>query len=172
MTSVPSAIALQEGQPLPEFSLPAAVPQADGGITEATITTGSLHGRPVVLFVYPKDATSGCTIEACNFRDLYDEFQQAGVQVLGLSRDNVRSHIRFIQNQKLPYPLLADDGGATIRSWGLIANKTMYGKPVTKVLRTTVVVDARGVIRRVFTNVTPLGHARQVLDAIRADGLA
>jgi peroxiredoxin Q/BCP len=84
-----------------------------------------------------------------------------------VSRDNVRSHIRFIQNQNLPYPLLADQEQTLIRGWGLLVNKTMYGKPVTKVTRTTFVVDGEGIVRRVIEKVTPLGHAQEVLDLVR-----
>src|SRR5687768_12487887 len=93
----------QINQLLPDFSLPAAVPGLDGKITETTISNADSRGRPFVLFFYPKDATSGCTIEVCGFRDLYPQFEELGVAVLGVSRDTVRSHSRFIQNQNLPY---------------------------------------------------------------------
>lgn len=162
----------QPDQPVPDFSLPAALPGPDGGITETTISATALRGRPAVLFFYPKDATSGCTVEVCNFRDLHADFQESGVQIVGISRDSIRSHIRFIQSQSLPYPLAADIGGELIKAWGLLVHKTMYGKPVTKVLRTTFVLDGDGVVRRIYEQVTPLGHARQVLDDMRADGLA
>ncbi|MBV9864016.1 MAG: peroxiredoxin [Abitibacteriaceae bacterium] len=164
----PSTLVPQVGQPLPDFSLPMAMPNANGDISESTLTTQSARGQSLVLFFYPKDATSGCTIEVCGFRDLYPEFQKENVQVVGVSRDNIRSHIRFIQNQNLPYPLAADLGGELIKSWGLLVNKTMYGKPVTGVLRTTLLIDREGIVRHIFEKVTPLGHAQQVLDAVRA----
>jgi peroxiredoxin Q/BCP len=154
----------QVGQPLPNFSLHAVVPGADGSVTESTLSNTDFRGRPLVLFFYPKDATSGCTIEVCGFRDLYPEFHRLGVAIVGVSRDSIASHKRFIQNQDLPYPLLADREQEIIRGWGLLVNKTMYGKPVTGVLRNTLVVDSEGIVQRVFEKVTPLGHAQEVLE--------
>lgn len=157
----------QVGQPLPEFSLPAVVPDGMGVITEMTLSNKNFKGKPLVLFFYPRDATPGCTIEVCNFRDQHKEFVKAGVAVVGVSRDTVKSHIKFIQNQNLPYPLLADAGMEIIKSWGLLVNKTMYGKPVTGVARNTYIIDGKGVVRHVLEKVTPAGHARQVLDLLR-----
>ena len=120
-----------------------------------------------MLFFYPKDATPGCIIEVCNFRDLHEEFETLGVALVGVSRDKMGAHRRFIENQNLPYPLAADEGGKLIEKWGLLKQATMYGKPVTKVARTTFVADKNGVLRRVFENVTPAGHAAEVLDFVR-----
>lgn len=156
-------------QQLPTFSLPAAVPGPDGTI-EKTISTAALAGTPFVLFFYPRDNTSGCTVEACGFGELYPQFQELGVQVLGISRDTVRSHFGFIQKQNLPYPLLADLGAELIKDWGLLVNKTMYGKPVTGVARTTYYVDAEGTVRQIWEKVSPPGHPQAVLDFVR--GLA
>lgn len=162
MSSIPRL-----NQPLPDFSLPAAVPGTDGAIEETTITPADFRGRPLVLFFYPKDATCGCTIEVCGFRDLYGELQEVGAAIVGVSRDTVRSHRRFIENQNLPYPLAADPGATLIKAWGLLINGTMYGKPVTKVLRTTFVVDGAGVVREIYEKVAPAGHAQEVLEAVR-----
>lgn len=159
-------IKVEEGQPLPDFDLPAAIP-GESGMTGSTLSRADLRGKPFVLFVYPKDATSGCTVEACEFREQYSAFQQLGVEVLGLSRDTLSSHRRFIENQQLPYPLLADKEQIVVRGWGLLKDATMYGKPVTKVQRTTFLVDEAGVVRRIFTDVQPLGHAAAVLEAAR-----
>jgi len=158
----------QAGQPLPAFSQPATVPQVDGTVVETTLANADFKGRPLVLFFYPKDATPGCTIEVCGFRDLYPEFEKSGIQVVGVSRDTVRSHIRFTQNQQLPYPLLADPDQELVRGWDLIVNKKMYGKPVTGILRCTFVVDSQGIVRHVYEKVTPLGHAQEVLDLVRS----
>jgi peroxiredoxin Q/BCP len=157
----------QIGQAFPSFSLPAAIPN-HGEIEQTVLSSADFRGQPLVIFFYPKDATSGCTIEVCNFRDEYSGFQKLGAQVVGVSRDKIGAHVRFIQNQELPYPLLADAEQTLLRACGLIANKTMYGKPVTKVLRTTFLLDENGIIERVWENVTPLGHAREVLDSLRA----
>jgi peroxiredoxin Q/BCP len=157
----------QVGQKFPTFSLPAAIPE-QGEIRQTELSTADFKDKPLVIFFYPKDATSGCTIEVCNFRDEYSGFQQIGAQVVGVSRDKIGAHVRFIQNQSLPYPLLADSEQTLLRACGLIANKTMYGKPVTKVLRTTFLLDENGIVERIWENVTPLGHAREVLDYLRA----
>lgn len=150
------------GQPLPEISLP-AVRKQGAHFEESTVTNAALSGKPFVLFIYPKDATSGCTIEACQFADLYEDFQKIGIEVIGISRDKLSAHKRFITNQNLPYPLASDDGATVIKSWGLLVNKTMYGKPVTGVLRTTIFVDKNGIVRQVWEKVTPAGHAAEVL---------
>ncbi len=161
-----SETAPQVGSPLPEFSMLLAVPQADGSIAEATLTNTDFMGHPSVLFFYPRDNTPGCTIEVCGFRDLYAEFQKHGIAVIGVSRDTLRAHHKFIQSRNLPYPLAADIGAEVIKSWGLLVNKTMYGKPVTGVARTTYIIDAQGVVSHIFDKVSPLGHARKVLDLL------
>lgn len=152
----------QIGKPLPEFSLP-AVQKNEHGFDEITLSNNSLAGRSWVLFIYPKDATSGCTIEACQFGELYAEFQKTGVEVVGVSRDKLSAHKRFINSQNLPYPLASDEGASLIKSWDLLVNKTMYGKPVTGVLRTTFLVDKEGTVRQIWEKVTPAGHAADVL---------
>lgn len=158
---------LQIGQLFPQFTLPAAVPQSDS-VVEQTMSNDDLRGRTTVVFFYPRDATSGCTVEVCGFRDLYPEFEKLNVNVIGASRDTVSSHKRFIQSQNLPYPLLADKERVLIESLNLLVNKTMYGKPVTGVLRNTFVLDKEGNIARIFEKVTPLGHAQEVLDYVRS----
>lgn len=152
----------QSGKSLPDFSLPAVRKKGDF-FEEMTISNASLAGRAFVLFIYPKDATSGCTLEACQFADLYDKFQKIGVEVIGLSRDKISAHKRFITSQNLPYILASDEGAPLIKSWGLLVNKTMYGKPVTGVLRTTILVDQKGLVRQVWEKVTPACHAEDVL---------
>jgi peroxiredoxin Q/BCP len=153
----------QTGQKFPDFSSPVAWPDGE----QSTLSLAAFRGAPLVIFFYPKDATSGCTIEVCGFRDEYSGFQELGVQVLGVSRDKVSAHARFIQNQALPYPLLADPEQKLIRACDLLVNKTMYGKPVTKVLRTTFALDESGVVLKVWESVTPLGHAREVLSFLQ-----
>ncbi len=157
------------GFALPDFDLPVATPNSGSTAPRSsTLSNADLAGVPFVLFVYPKDATSGCTVEANEFRDLHHEFEELGVKILGLSRDNIRSHERFIEAQNLPYALLADKEQTVIRDWDLLQDAKMYGKAVTKVRRTTFLVDAKGIVRQVFENVQPPGHAREVLLAARA----
>lgn len=157
-----------EGQLLPSFNLPAVTPIADGTTSQITLSNADFAGSPWVLFVYPKDATSGCTIEVCEFREAFAEFDKLHVKLVGLSRDKLGAHHRFITNQNLPYPLLSDAEQSTLRSWGLIAHKTMYGKPVTKVLRTSFVMDEKNRVLKVFENVSPPGHAREVLEYLQS----
>ncbi|HEX8551623.1 MAG TPA: peroxiredoxin [Abditibacteriaceae bacterium] len=152
---------LQENSALPAFALPSTVD------SERTLTNAHFAGRAFVLFIYPKDATSGCTLEAQQFAALYPEFQKHGVEIVGLSRDALSAHRKFIAAQNLPFALLSDKEQTTLRAWDLIVNATMYGKPVTKVARTTIAVDAKGVVQRIWRNVTPAGHAQEVLDWVQ-----
>lgn len=152
------------GQPFPDFDLPVAIPQKDGEVVKSTFSLSQLRGAPAVIFFYPRDATPGCTIEVCGFRDAHPQFEELGVQLLGVSRDRISAHIRFIEKQELPYPLLADTERELIESCNLLKDATMYGKPVTKVLRTTFLLDENGVILKTFENVTPAGHAAEVLE--------
>lgn len=151
------------GEPIPHFSLPSVNFR---GVQE-TVSPESLLGKPFVLFVYPRDNTPGCTVESCNFRDLYLDFKELGVEVLGVSRDTIRTHQNFIKKSELPYPLLADDKRELIGGWGLIINAQMYGKDVTKTARTTYFVDAEGVVREIWEDVVPAGHAGAVLEFVR-----
>ena len=155
---------IQPLDPLPPFRLPAAFHDEK---TEKVLSNADFAGRPFVLFVYPRDATSGCTLEAQGFRDAFEEFENLGMMVVGLSRDKIGAHQRFIRNEALPYPLLADDGGKLLRSWGLLKDATMYGKSVTKVARTTFFVDEKGKIQKIWENVVPAGHAEAVLEWVR-----
>src|SRR5271156_6640966 len=130
------------------------------------VSLHSLAASPVVLFFYPRADTPGCTIESCGFRDAFEKFQKAGIVVLGISRDTVKAQKKFKDKYSLPYDLLADPDMVLIKRYDLLKDKTMYGKPVTGVERTTYVIapaDAKGKQRllHVFPKVTPQGHAEQ-----------
>lgn len=148
------------GEPVEDFTLP----DQDG----AEVTLSSFLGKPVVLFFYPRADTPGCTVEACGFRDQFAALEEAGVAVLGVSRDTVRAQKKFKDKYELPYTLLADKDQELIERWGLLKQKTMYGKPVTGVERTTYVVGADGRLLHVFANVKPQGHAEEVLALLQA----
>ena len=148
---------------VPEFELPAI----DWRGAQTTVSAQSLRGKPFVLFVYPRDNTPGCTVESCQFRDLWQEFREIGVEIVGVSRDSIRSHGNFIKKSELPFLLLSDEKRELIGAWGLIINAQMYGKDVTKTARMTYFVDATGVVREIWEDVVPLGHARAVLDFCR-----
>jgi len=122
--------------------------------------------HPVVLFFYPRADTPGCTIESCGFRDAFKKFQKAGIVVLGISRDTVKDQKKFKDKYDLPYDLLADPEMVLIKRYDLLRDKTMYGKPVTGVERTTYLISpdtGKGQrLLHVFPKVTPTGHAEEV----------
>ncbi|RIY03735.1 peroxiredoxin [Aureimonas flava] len=150
---------LTAGQAFPDFDLPAD----DGG----RVASGQLRGRPFVAFFYPKDDTSGCTLEALDFTALAPDFAAAGVPVYGVSPDPVDKHCRFRDKHGLAVPLLADTERTLLEAAGVWVQKSMYGKTYMGVERTTVLVDGEGVVRRVWPKVKVDGHAREVLDEAR-----
>lgn len=150
---------LSPGTPAPPFEL-----LSDSG---ATVRLADFKGRTVVLYFYPKDDTSGCTAEACEFRDHWRAVEQAGAVVLGVSPDGVASHSKFRKKFNLPFPLLADPDHAVAERYGVWGEKAMYGRKYFGIMRTTFVIDGKGRIARVFEKVKPKGHAAQVLEAVQ-----
>jgi thioredoxin-dependent peroxiredoxin len=138
------------------------------------ISLHDLKAHPVVLFFYPRADTPGCTIESCGFRDAFTQFKKAGITVLGISRDTVNAQKKFKDKYDLPYDLLADPDMVLIKRYDLLRDKTMYGKPVTGVERTTYVISAdtgKGQrLLHIFPKVTPEGHAEQVLTLLKDSG--
>ena len=136
-----------------------------------TVHLSDYRDHPVVLFFYPRADTPGCTLESCGFRDIFERFQKAGIVVLGISRDTVKDQKKFKDKYQLPYDLLADPDMIVIKRYGLLRDKTMYGKPVTGVERTTYLISAdTGDGQRllhVFPKVTPAGHAEEVFDLLQ-----
>ncbi len=118
---------------------------------------------PYVLYVYPADDTPGCTREACSFRDNYQAFKQAGVQVYGVSSDSVESHVKFRDKYNLPFPLLADPEHKLAEALGAWGEKNVYGKKSIGILRTTFVVGPDGTVQRVYPKVKPDEHATEIL---------
>jgi peroxiredoxin Q/BCP len=139
-----------------------------------TIHLSDYKKSPVVLFFYPRADTPGCTIESCGFRDAFEKFQKAGIVVLGISRDTVKDQKKFKDKYGLPYDLLADPDMLLIQRYGLLKDKTMYGKPVTGVARTTYLIGAdtgKGQrLLHVFEQVTPQGHAEEMFALLKAGG--
>lgn len=146
-------------QPVPDFELPAS-----GG---QTFKLSAHQGKPLVLYFYPKDSTPGCTTEARQFRDLYSQFQAAGCEVVGISRDSVKSHDNFSAKQCLPFPLLSDQEEVVCALFGVIKMKNMYGKQVRGIERSTFVIDGHGVLRREWRGVKVPGHAQEVLEFVK-----
>jgi len=151
----------QVGDPI-DFTLP----DQDGN----PVSLSSFHGKTVVLFFYPKADTPGCTIEACEFRDNFPKFkklQDQGVIILGISRDTPKAQKKFKDKFDLPYTLLADADQEIVKRFDLVKPKTMYGKLVSGVERTTYVIGPDGKLQHIFSKVKPEGHAEEVLALLK-----
>ncbi|WP_301102262.1 peroxiredoxin [Propionivibrio sp.] len=126
-----------------------------------------LAGKTLVIYFYPKDSTPGCTTEAQQFRDLYPDFAQAGCVIVGVSRDSLRSHENFKTKQDLPFELLSDTDEALCTQFSVIRMKSMYGKQVRGIERSTFVIDSQCTLRREWRGVKAQGHAQEVLDFVK-----
>jgi peroxiredoxin Q/BCP len=146
---------------VPDFSLPATG-------TEERWSLQAAAGRKLVIFFYPKDMTSGCTLEAQGFRDQAAAFRRAGTAIVGISRDSLSSHEKFRVKEKLPYPLLSDADEKVCRLFDVIQEKTLYGRKYMGVERSTFLVDAEGVLRREWRKVKVNGHVEEVLEAAKS----
>jgi peroxiredoxin Q/BCP len=121
-------------------------------------------GKKVILYFYPKDNTPGCTAEACNLRDNYDSLLKKGFAVIGVSPDNEKSHKGFTGKYSLPFPLIADTSKKILNDYGVWGEKKMYGKSYFGVIRTTFVIDEKGIIEKIITKVDTAGHTEQIFD--------
>jgi peroxiredoxin Q/BCP len=149
---------LKPGDKAPDFSAPDQ--------------TGAIHrlkdyrGQKLVLYFYPKDMTSGCTAEACDFRDNLARVQSAGASVLGISPDPVKRHLKFAEKESLNFPLLADPERNIVQAYDVWKEKSMYGRKYMGVERTTFIIDEQGRIEKIFPKVKVPGHVQEVLDAL------
>jgi peroxiredoxin Q/BCP len=151
--------------------IPAGIPAPDFTLLDDTNTPRKLsdyRGRNVVLYFYPKDDTPGCTKEACNFRDDYSAYENAGVVILGVSPDTVNSHIKFKKKFQLQFPLLADEGHKVCDLYGVWGPKKFMGKEYEGVQRTTFLIDENGNIARVYESVRPAEHSAELLSVLGA----
>lgn len=148
------------GKKVPGFSLP--------GTGGKDITLTDYVGKKLVIYFYPKDNTPGCTQEGQDFRDLYDEFRKGGTEIVGISRDSIRSHESFREKYSFNFPLLSDAKEEACRLFDVIQEKNMYGRKVMGVQRSTFLLDAKGVLRREWRGVTVKGHATEVLEAAKS----
>jgi len=150
---------IKEGDQAPRFSLPAD----DGSV----VTRESLRGKNVVLYFYPKDDTSGCTKEACDFRDAFPRFGKGDAEVIGVSPDSIESHRKFKKKYQLPFRLLADESHKLADAFGVWKEKSMYGRKYMGVERTTAIIDRQGRVARIFPKVRVPGHVQEVEAALR-----
>jgi peroxiredoxin Q/BCP len=155
-------MSLEIGDKAPDFTLP-----ADGG---GKVALTDLKGKTVILYFYPKDDTSGCTAEACAFRDQLPDFSKSKATVLGVSRDSVASHDKFKKKYGLTFPLLSDEEGKVTEAYGTWVEKSMYGRKYMGIDRSTFLIDPKGVIRGIWRKVKVPGHAEEVLKAAKALG--
>ncbi len=151
-------MALDIGDKIPDLTLP-----ANGG---RDISLRSFKGKALVVYFYPKDNTPGCTQEGQDFRDLHAQFQKAGAEIVGVSRDSVRSHDNFVAKFEFPFALLSDADEAACSAFDVIREKSLYGKKYLGVDRSTFLFDAKGVLRQVWRGVKVKGHAQAVLEAV------
>ena len=148
---------LQVGAAAPDFTLP-----TDGG---GSVTLSSLKGQQVILYFYPKDDTTGCTAEACGFRDAEASFRGAKTKVIGISKDSVARHDKFKKKYELPFTLASDEHGHVCEDYGVWKEKSMYGRTYMGIERTTFLIGADGKIKQVWNKVKVTGHVAEVLKA-------
>lgn len=150
---------LYEGNKAPNFTLKSEQDQ--------DITLDDFKGKRVVLYFYPKDDTPGCTKEACSFRDVYDDILEANAIVIGISKDNASSHLKFRDKHNLPFYLLSDADHSVIESYGAWQEKKMFGKTYMGIARLTFIIDENGTIIKIYPKVKPDEHGEEVLKILR-----
>ena len=148
------------GDKAPDFTMP-----TDGN---GSVSLSKLRGKPVVLYFYPKDDTTGCTAEACGFRDTFPDYGKTGAVVIGVSRDSVASHDKFKTKHGLPFILASDADGKVTEGYGVWIEKSMYGRKYMGIDRSTFLIDKEGVVRGVWHKVKVPGHVAEVLKAAKA----
>lgn len=147
------------GKKVPNFSIPAT--------GEKEINLKDLKGKKVVIYFYPKDSTPGCTTEGQNFRDNHNKFKRAGAIILGVSRDSLRSHENFKAKQEFPFDLLSDQDETLCTIFDVIKEKKLYGKVHMGIVRSTFLIDEKGVLRKEWRGVKVPGHVEEVLAAVK-----
>lgn len=158
--AAPQKGALREGSATPDFSMPATM--------LGTVSLSTLKGKPFVLYFYPKDDTSGCTAEACEFRNTLSIFNNLGVAIIGISKDSIESHEKFSRKYSLTFPLASDESGAVCEKFGTWVQKSMYGRSYMGIERATFLIDSKGIIRNIWHKVSVSGHVEEVKKAAEA----
>lgn len=149
---------LKAGDKAPDFNL-----ISDSG---EKISLKDLKGRKVILYFYPKDMTSGCTVEACDFRDNIKKIEKKNAVVIGVSPDGTKSHVKFKDEYDLPFTLLSDESKKMLEDYGVWQEKSMYGRKYMGVVRTTIIIDEKGKIEKIFEKVKVEGHVKEVLESL------
>lgn len=149
---------LSIGDPAPNFTLP-----IDGG---KTITLSNLREKKVIIYFYPKDSTSGCTKEACSFRNCKFKFDQKNTIIIGISKDSIKSHEKFKEKEELNFTLASDEKGEVCEKYGVWVEKSMYGRKYFGIERSTFLIDEEGRIAKIWRKVSVPGHVEEVLEGI------
>ncbi len=136
--------------------------------TDGEFSLADARGKALVLYFYPKDMTSGCTVESREFGERHDKFRRAGAIVLGVSRDSLKSHDKFREKESLPFHLLSDPEEKLCQLFDVIREKSLYGRKYLGIERSTFLIDSQGVLRHEWRKVKVAGHAQEVLDAVRS----
>jgi peroxiredoxin Q/BCP len=152
-------MSVEIGKAAPAFTMP-----TDGN---GKVSLGALKGKPVVLYFYPKDDTTGCTKEACGFRDSLPDFSKIDATVIGVSKDSVASHDKFKAKYQLPFILASDADTGVAEKYGVWVEKSMYGRTYMGIERATFLIDAQGIVRRIWRKVKVAGHVEEVLKAVQ-----
>ncbi len=142
-------------------------PSFKGVTVEGAFSSIDLKGMHTVLYFYPKDDTPGCTMEACAFRDSLPRFKKMNAQILGVSKDSVKSHDKFAKKYELPFTLISDEDGSICEAFGVWVEKSMYGRKYMGIERATYLIDADGVIQHIWRPVKVTDHAEKVLEAVK-----
>jgi peroxiredoxin Q/BCP len=153
-------MSVEEGKKAPDFTA-----ATDGG---GKLKLSDLKGKTVILYFYPKDDTTGCTKEACGFRDSLPDFSMAKAAVIGVSKDSVASHDRFKAKHELPFTLVSDADGRICEKYGTWIEKSMYGRKYMGIDRATFLIDKTGTVRRIWRKVKVPGHVEEVLEAAKS----
>jgi peroxiredoxin Q/BCP len=148
------------GEKVADFSLPAT--------GEKSLSLKDFKGQNLIIYFYPKDSTPGCTLEGQNFRDLFEDFQKSDTTVLGVSRDSIKAHENFKSKQNFPFDLLSDAEEELCRQFDVIHEKNMYGRKVMGIVRSTFLIDRKGVLRKEWRKVRVKGHVEEVLEAVQS----
>lgn len=143
------------------------VPDFSGKTKDGDFNFHSLRGKNVVIYFYPKDSTPGCTIESKAFRDHYKEFQALNTEIIGVSRDSIKSHCKFIDNHALNFPLISDEDESICKLFNVLKEKSMFGKKYFGIERSTFLIDKNGVLQHEWRDVSVMGHVKEVLKTIK-----
>lgn len=143
------------------------VPHFSGKTQDGIFNLSDFQGKNVVIYFYPKDSTPGCTIESKAFRDYLNDFKKCNTAIVGVSRDSIQSHCNFVEKQSLNFPLISDEDESICKLFDVLKEKSMFGKKYFGIVRSTFLLDAEGVLRHEWRDVSVMGHVKEVLECAK-----